>query len=97
LTPLDRVHPVRAYFNDPRISGTTKAFHVGVDISAPNAKTGVRGRSGDRASRTPAPSLSRLATASSARQSGSARSGRRRDQAWARLIATMNLFVRWFR
>ena len=29
-------HPVRGYFNDPRISGTSRAFHFGVDISAPN-------------------------------------------------------------
>jgi hypothetical protein len=27
---------VRGYFNDPRISGTSRAFHFGVDISAPN-------------------------------------------------------------
>jgi hypothetical protein len=27
---------VRAYFNDPRISGTSRAFHFGIDISAPN-------------------------------------------------------------
>jgi hypothetical protein len=27
---------VRAYFNDPRIAGTSEAFHFGVDISAPN-------------------------------------------------------------
>jgi len=27
---------VRAYFNDPRISGASRAFHFGVDISAPN-------------------------------------------------------------
>jgi hypothetical protein len=36
LEPFDRAHPVRAYFNDPRISGTSKAFHFGIDISAPN-------------------------------------------------------------
>jgi hypothetical protein len=36
LQPFDRAHPVRAFFNDPRISGATKAFHFGVDISAPN-------------------------------------------------------------
>src|SRR5256885_16743938 len=36
LQPFDRAHPVRAYFNDPRISGTSKAFHFGIDISAPN-------------------------------------------------------------
>jgi hypothetical protein len=36
LRPFDRPHPVRAYFNDPRISGTSKAFHFGIDISAPN-------------------------------------------------------------
>jgi hypothetical protein len=36
LKPFDKAHPVRAYFNDPRISGTSKAFHFGIDISAPN-------------------------------------------------------------
>ena len=36
LQPFDRAHPVRGFFNDPRISGATKAFHFGVDISAPN-------------------------------------------------------------
>jgi hypothetical protein len=36
LEPFDTAHPVRAYFNDPRISGTSKAFHFGIDISAPN-------------------------------------------------------------
>lgn len=34
LRPFDRAHPVRAYFNDPRISGSSRAFHFGVDISA---------------------------------------------------------------
>jgi len=36
LEPFDRAHPVRANFNDPRISGTSRAFHFGIDISAPN-------------------------------------------------------------
>jgi hypothetical protein len=36
LQPFDQPHPVRAYFNDPRISGPSKAFHFGIDISAPN-------------------------------------------------------------
>jgi hypothetical protein len=36
LKPFDRAHPVRAYFNDPRISGSSRAFHFGIDISAPN-------------------------------------------------------------
>ena len=36
LKPFDRPHPVRGYFNDPRISGTSRAFHFGIDISAPN-------------------------------------------------------------
>jgi hypothetical protein len=36
LEPFDSPHPVRAYFNDPRISGRSKAFHFGIDISAPN-------------------------------------------------------------
>ena len=36
LKPFDRAHPVRGYFNDPRISGRSRAFHFGIDISAPN-------------------------------------------------------------
>ncbi len=36
LEPFDQPHPVRAYFNDPRISGRSRAFHFGIDISAPN-------------------------------------------------------------
>ena len=36
LNPFDTPHPVRAYFNDPRISGRSRAFHFGIDVSAPN-------------------------------------------------------------
>jgi hypothetical protein len=36
LKPFDRPHPVRGYFNDPRISGQSRAFHFGIDIAAPN-------------------------------------------------------------
>jgi Peptidase family M23 len=36
LRPFDRPHPVRGYFNDPRISGSSRAFHFGIDIAAPN-------------------------------------------------------------
>ena len=36
LKPFDTAHPVRGYFNDPRIAGTSRAFHFGIDISAPN-------------------------------------------------------------
>jgi hypothetical protein len=36
LKPFDRPHPVRGSFNDPRISGTSRAFHFGIDIAAPN-------------------------------------------------------------
>jgi murein DD-endopeptidase MepM/ murein hydrolase activator NlpD len=34
VRPFNRAHPVRGYFNDPRISGTSRAFHFGIDISA---------------------------------------------------------------
>jgi hypothetical protein len=33
LKPFHRPHPVRGYFNDPRISGSSRAFHFGIDIS----------------------------------------------------------------
>jgi hypothetical protein len=36
LKPFDRPHPIRGYFNDPRISGKSRAFHFGVDISGAN-------------------------------------------------------------
>lgn len=36
LQPFEHAHPVRAYFNDPRVSGDSRAFHFGIDISAPN-------------------------------------------------------------
>ena len=34
LEPFDRQHPVRGFFNDPRIAGASHAFHFGIDISA---------------------------------------------------------------
>ena len=36
LRPFDRAHPVRGVFNDPRIAGSSRSFHFGIDISAPN-------------------------------------------------------------
>ena len=36
LKPFDRQHPVRAFFNDPRIEDASHAFHFGIDISAPD-------------------------------------------------------------
>jgi hypothetical protein len=36
LEPFDRQHPVRAFFNDPRIADASRAFHFGIDISAPD-------------------------------------------------------------
>jgi Peptidase family M23 len=37
LKPFERQHPVRAFFDDPRIhEGATHAFHFGIDISAPD-------------------------------------------------------------
>ena len=38
LRPFDRAHPVRGYFNDPRISGRSRAFHFGIDIAARNGQ-----------------------------------------------------------
>jgi hypothetical protein len=34
VKPFDRAHPVRGFFNDPRISGKSRAFHFGIDVSA---------------------------------------------------------------
>jgi hypothetical protein len=40
VKPFHRQHPVRGYFGDPRIGGrpkgSVKAFHFGVDVSAPD-------------------------------------------------------------
>ena len=37
LKPFNRQHPVRAFFNDPRVGdGGSHAFHFGIDISAPD-------------------------------------------------------------
>src|SRR5436309_5127724 len=36
VEPFDRQHPVRAYFNDPRIQDASHAFHFGIDVSAPD-------------------------------------------------------------
>jgi hypothetical protein len=36
LKPFDRQHPVRAFFNDPRVGGHSHAFHFGIDIAAPD-------------------------------------------------------------
>ena len=35
LQPFDEAHPVRGYFNDPRILTRVKVFHFGIDIAAP--------------------------------------------------------------
>jgi Peptidase family M23 len=34
VKPFDRMHPIRGYFNDPRISGSSRAFHFGIDVCA---------------------------------------------------------------
>ncbi len=34
VKPFDRQHPVRGFFNDPRVQGASHAFHFGIDISA---------------------------------------------------------------
>ena len=36
IRPFYEQHPVRGYFNDPRLSGPEQGFHFGVDISAPD-------------------------------------------------------------
>jgi Peptidase family M23 len=37
VKPFNRQHPVRSFFNDPRIgSGGSHAFHFGIDVSAPD-------------------------------------------------------------
>ena len=36
VEPFDRQHAVRGFFCDPRIAGTSRSFHFGVDVSAPD-------------------------------------------------------------
>ena len=36
VKPFDRQHPVRAFFNDPRVQDASHAFHFGIDVSAPD-------------------------------------------------------------
>ena len=35
LKPFGEAHPVRGYFNDPRILTRVRVFHFGIDIAAP--------------------------------------------------------------
>ena len=36
VKPFNRQHPVRGFFNDPRIQDASHAFHFGIDVSAPD-------------------------------------------------------------
>jgi Peptidase family M23 len=36
VKPFDHQHPVRGFFNDPRVLDASHAFHFGVDVSAPD-------------------------------------------------------------
>src|SRR5213592_3696589 len=36
LKPFNRQHPVRAFFDDPRIGRRERVFHFGIDIAAPD-------------------------------------------------------------
>jgi hypothetical protein len=36
VRPFGRQHPVRGFLNDPRVSGSSRSFHFGIDISAPD-------------------------------------------------------------
>jgi hypothetical protein len=36
VKPFDKQHPVRGFLNDPRIQGQSRAFHFGIDVSAPD-------------------------------------------------------------
>src|SRR5438552_17844534 len=36
IRPFYQPHAVRGYFADPRLSGSERGFHFGVDISAPD-------------------------------------------------------------
>ena len=54
VKPFDRQHPVRAFLNDPRIGHNGgRAFHFGIDVSAPDGTAGLRGRGRHRLLRLP--------------------------------------------
>lgn len=36
VKPFDVAHPVRSYFNDPRIIRSSRSFHFGIDVSVPD-------------------------------------------------------------
>lgn len=36
VRPFAKAHPVRGSFNDPRVSGSSRAFHFGIDVSVPD-------------------------------------------------------------
>jgi Peptidase family M23 len=36
VKPFGKAHPIRGYFNDPRVLGKSRAFHFGVDVSCPD-------------------------------------------------------------
>ncbi len=36
VKPFAKAHPVRGSFNDPRISGSSRAFHFGIDVAVPD-------------------------------------------------------------
>ena len=44
IRPFFQQHPVRGYFNDPRLAGPEQGFHFGVDIVAADHTPGLRGR-----------------------------------------------------
>jgi hypothetical protein len=39
LRPFDRQHPIYGAFNDPRIARTSKTFHFGIDVGAPDGSS----------------------------------------------------------
>jgi hypothetical protein len=36
VKPFAKQHPVRGFLNDPRIQGSSRAFHFGIDVAAPD-------------------------------------------------------------
>ena len=56
VKPFDRQHPVRGFFNDPRVQDASHAFHFGIDVSAPDGTAVYAvtpGRSSSRTRATP--------------------------------------------
>ena len=68
VKPFDVQHPVRGFFCDPRIGAKgSKAFHFGIDVSAPDGTPSTRSRAARFTPEAPKTSVSSRAAAARTR------------------------------